>query len=257
VQLTPRLEGGIALYAEPRAYEGDRPVVVLLHGARRNARPLFEWAPLLADIADVVLVDLPGHGVSPGVLPATLTHLGETVAQALHRVVGDRRIVLLGESVGGLVSMAIAGMRTLDVTAVVAADPPLTTTKLARVFHNWCRVINNEPQDDFLRSFALEVFGVEPGVGHRERIYYPLIAESPVVIDLVTGDEPARPFESERGCLLDEVDRFVIEALYKHRARVHLAPGAGHFVLQEGRSFCLDLVRRRIREAADSRDRER
>ena len=52
----------VMIYAAQPLAGSDRPVAVFLHGALRRAELLAEWGDRLADIADVVLVDLPGHG---------------------------------------------------------------------------------------------------------------------------------------------------------------------------------------------------
>jgi pimeloyl-ACP methyl ester carboxylesterase len=71
--LTGRLrypDGDLVLYSAQPWHGPPRPVVVLIHGALRWSDLLTHWAEALADIADVVLVDLPGHGWSDAVMPA-------------------------------------------------------------------------------------------------------------------------------------------------------------------------------------------
>jgi pimeloyl-ACP methyl ester carboxylesterase len=241
VRQQPTRGGTVALIADPAAFAGDRPVALFLHGALRSSNVLLDWAPALADAADAVFVDLPGHGRSPGFAPATLERMTAEVAEAVAAALPGRRIVAVGESFGGLVALALAGLGSPIVEAVVAADPPLTTAKQWQLNATFERVLAQRPDDPVLASFAREMFGIAPGV-QEERIYYPLFEGLAQPVHVVTGDlrlQPPRRLAGV-GCLVDEVDAHVLKAF--PNVRIHRFEGAGHLVLNDRRDACLPLI---------------
>jgi pimeloyl-ACP methyl ester carboxylesterase len=82
---------------------GHGPTVVLVHGLGSDAN---RWLPVARDLARdhrVVLVELPGHGLSPMVTPFSL----EQATLSLDRAIAEQSrepVVLVGHSVGGLVA---------------------------------------------------------------------------------------------------------------------------------------------------------
>jgi pimeloyl-ACP methyl ester carboxylesterase len=90
---------------------GERPTVVLLHGGPGSFdhscfKPDFVR---LADVAQVVYLDLPGHGRSEWGEPASWTF--ETCADAVRDfcdTLGIARPVVYGHSLGGMVALAYA-----------------------------------------------------------------------------------------------------------------------------------------------------
>ncbi len=86
---------------------GHGPAIVLVHGLGSRAEHWLPTARLLARHHRVVLVDLPGHGLSDLPEPLTL----ERVAQALDQSLAAQSpvpCILVGHSVGGLVAAAEA-----------------------------------------------------------------------------------------------------------------------------------------------------
>src|SRR5689334_15549510 len=101
--------------------EGDpagRPVV-LLHGIGRS---LEDWEPqfdLLADGNRLIALDLPGFGYSQRRQePATLRSLATGVLATLDALGEKRRVHLIGNSLGGAVSMQILGDAPARVASV-------------------------------------------------------------------------------------------------------------------------------------------
>src|SRR2546423_1178149 len=82
---------------------GGGPTVVLVHGLGSDAT---RWLGVARDLARdhrVVLVELPGHGLSPMVSPFSL----EQATLSLDRAIAEQSrepVVLVGHSVGGLVA---------------------------------------------------------------------------------------------------------------------------------------------------------
>jgi pimeloyl-ACP methyl ester carboxylesterase len=86
---------------------GHGPTIVLVHGLGSRAEHWLPTARLVARRHRVVLVDLPGHGLSEMPEPLTL----ERAAQALDlALANEARVpcILVGHSVGGLVAAAEA-----------------------------------------------------------------------------------------------------------------------------------------------------
>jgi pimeloyl-ACP methyl ester carboxylesterase len=100
---------GPGLVADGAAME-ERPCLILIHGApgasdHTSFKPTFS---ALADVAQLVYIDLRGCGRSEGE-PETITleRLADDVA-ALIDALGIRKPVVLGQSAGGFVAMALA-----------------------------------------------------------------------------------------------------------------------------------------------------
>ena len=101
------------------------PATILLHGA---AGSWTTWTPLLAasdrtptPLRDVIAVDLPGWGGSPGPVPPV-----EVLSTAIEQVAADARHPswrLLGHSLGGFVALDLAARRPDAVLGVGLVSP--------------------------------------------------------------------------------------------------------------------------------------
>jgi pimeloyl-ACP methyl ester carboxylesterase len=98
------------------------PALVLIHGL---ASSVFTWhavAPGLARDRDVVALDLPGFGGSdPPAEPAFRVH--EAAVLGLMDRLRIHRATLIGSSLGGAVSVLVAGSRPERVESLVLIDP--------------------------------------------------------------------------------------------------------------------------------------
>lgn len=238
--------GDLAAYvAMPFGVSGpDFPLVVFLHGAGRKAGVFQPWRKLLQGKADVCMVDFPGHGRSPAMLPASLEAMTGAVDRLLRTYFAERRILLVGESFGGLVGMTLGrGEPDNPIKAVLAADPPFTTAKQWAVVNSFRAKFTREPEDTFFFSFAEEVFGITPTEVH-ERIYYPILGKLAVPTMLVTGDLPMLPPRrvDSVACLIDPVDEFVIDNLYPGKVMKRKIANSGHVMLTNALPECLALV---------------
>lgn len=119
--------------------------LVLVHGLGSSSRIWRPVLPALQDVAEVLLVDLPGHGDEPWdgqpLDPAELAaHVGRRMDDA-----GWDRAHLLGHSLGGWVALeAAADGRALSVTALAPAGlwweigrPPVPVITLNRAAAFW------------------------------------------------------------------------------------------------------------------------
>ena len=117
----------------PRPAAGGRPLALLVHGVTSSSRTWWRVGPALAERGFAVLaVDLRGHGSSPraegGLGPANLAaDVAETVAAELGPAAGDGPPVvdlLLGHSLGAMVSLALLAERPRYARRVLLEDPP-------------------------------------------------------------------------------------------------------------------------------------
>lgn len=103
----------------------DRPDIVLVHGLGGSHLNWDRLAPLLAGRGRVLAVDLPGFGLSsPTRRPATLPS-NVRVLERFVRQVCRGPVVLVGNSMGGLVAVLLAARSPELVRALALLDPAL------------------------------------------------------------------------------------------------------------------------------------
>ncbi|MFL6097217.1 MAG: alpha/beta fold hydrolase [Blastococcus sp.] len=101
------------------------PAVVLVHGLGGSHLNWDLFAPLLNDHARVWALDLPGFGRSePGARKASVSANAETLHRFLDEVVGEP-VVLIGNSMGGMLSILTTGEHPEAVTGLVLLDPAI------------------------------------------------------------------------------------------------------------------------------------
>jgi pimeloyl-ACP methyl ester carboxylesterase len=104
---------------------GTGPPLVLVHGLGGSHLNWELLAPRLVDRARVLAVDLPGFGLSePGERPATVpANVG--VLERFVREVAGPPVVLVGNSMGGMISILLAARAPALVAGLVLVDPAL------------------------------------------------------------------------------------------------------------------------------------
>lgn len=109
--------GAVVLAAEPALMSRRSPITLLIHGAFRAPDNM---VPISKRLGDVVFASLPGHRGAPELRDSTLGAWTEAFSEATATL--SRPVVILGESLGGLVAL---GMKTE--APRVALDPFLRT----------------------------------------------------------------------------------------------------------------------------------
>lgn len=131
---------GLSLYA--RDYPGaDGPVrlpVIAIHGLTRNSADFDAIATLIAQSGRRVLaVDVRGRGQSDRA-PDPMTYQPPVYARdilALMQQAGIERAVFMGTSMGGLITMAVAALKSKAIAAAILNDigPEVDPAGLARI----------------------------------------------------------------------------------------------------------------------------
>jgi pimeloyl-ACP methyl ester carboxylesterase len=109
----------------------DGPAIVCVHGLGGSAVNWSAVAPLLAERCRVVAIDLPGHGLT--FADGRRTEVGAN-REVLHRFVREvigRPVILMGNSMGGMISLLQAAAEPADVTGLVlvCAAVPFVATR--------------------------------------------------------------------------------------------------------------------------------
>src|SRR5215212_3471605 len=101
------------------------PPVVLVHGLGGSHLNWVNIAPALARHRRVVALDLPGFGFTPALgRDTSVNHNAALLSRFIHRVLGER-VVLVGNSMGGMVSLLLADRRPEQVVGLALIDPAL------------------------------------------------------------------------------------------------------------------------------------
>jgi len=239
-------DGSLYLYAKSGVFFADvgRPVLLMIHGALRDSGVLFDWIHLCDAEFDVVFVDLPGHGRSPSTAVVTIESFAANVGDAVTTALGNRVVLAVGESLGGLVALAMGGLHIEPIQGIIAADPPLTMAKLWHIRNAISSAVANDPTNQFLQSLALNIFGIGSDGKAHERIYYHLIEQIRVPVLILTGDVPLFPVRNVNAvpCLVDDLDRYVVSRLTGDIAQFEVVSGCGHVLLVDAKEKCRSIV---------------
>ncbi|HET9326999.1 MAG TPA: alpha/beta hydrolase [Candidatus Eisenbacteria bacterium] len=128
---------------------GQGPTVVMVHGLGSQMQHWLPTARILARHHRVVLVELPGHGLSPMPAPFSLEQAAATLDEAI-RDATDGPVVLVGHSVGGLVAAKeallhperVRGLVLIETALKPQIPPGPREVMLARLDHDYDRLIH-------------------------------------------------------------------------------------------------------------------
>lgn len=257
VTMTATPDGPLATYRAPDFADAGKPAVLMVHGALGAAGALFPAFVLFAQDFEPILCELPGHGRSPPTAEVGLDVFARQLA-AVAGGLGGRRLVLAGESLGGLAVLAASARLAAagaPPAAVVAVDPPLSTAKQWHVGLAFRQVTAAQPDNAFVRELGRRLFGVRPDDALMdERLYYPLLGAAGAPVLLLTGDVPLggpRPMNAV-ACCLDAVDEYVVAETAPAVAWRRLS-GVGHVALRDRPAACLAEVRAFLSDVAAGR----
>ncbi len=252
-QRVPTDAGFLNMYAGEDLHQGTGPVVVMLPGALRTAKDMASWWTILREDAAVVFFDLPGHRRSDRIQPTGVEAMARVLHQAVCEQLPGRKVLLVGESLGGTIAFRMAGMDELGpIVGVVAFDPPLTTAKLWPIIGTFKIAWANEPDNAFYRDLAWEVFGIAQDGSVEDRIYYDLVGGLRTPAMLVSGDMPLPPPRPTvvNPSMVDEVDAYLLQRLFPGKLKLRRIVNTGHLLLHESPQACLKLIRQMLAEHA-------
>lgn len=238
--------GPISIVVAQAPKQSSAPVVMMLHGMMRDARFLMEWYAVVPPRLDLVLVDLPGHGRSLGHGASTVDAIATRVSEVIALQFAGRDVVVNGESLGGLIALALAGRDIPEIRGVVASDPPLSTAKQWNVYANFIKYTHETAtMSEDQRAIFTNLLGVAGKDHVRETLYYDLVRAVRVPTLMLMGDVPlfpATPTRSAMPSVLDEVDRYVIGLIGNRHVRLQTVANKGHVLLDQPEPALRDAI---------------
>ncbi len=124
-------------YVDPATAENGRPPIICLPGLTRNARDFAEVAERLAGEWRVICPEMRGRGES-AYAKDSLTYVPLTYVQDVSALIAElklERVILFGTSLGGIMTMVLAAMRSVPIAGALLNDvgPDLGAAGLARI----------------------------------------------------------------------------------------------------------------------------
>ncbi|MFN2582958.1 MAG: alpha/beta fold hydrolase [Candidatus Dormibacteria bacterium] len=114
-------------------YGGSGPVIVLLHGLGGSHLNWMSVAPGLARNHRVLAPDLPGFGRTPSEDRGASVAANVRLLERVIRQVSDDRVVLVGNSMGGMISLGLAARSPQLLSGLVLVDPALPAARGERI----------------------------------------------------------------------------------------------------------------------------
>ena len=122
---------------------GTGPVVLLVHGTAGATHTWRDVLPRLATWAEVIAIDLPGHGFTTGATPDQLSLAGMTTAiRALLRTLGVDPVIGAGHSAGAAVLLQLASSREVALRSIIGVNSALVSLNtLGQLFLPFSRAL--------------------------------------------------------------------------------------------------------------------
>jgi pimeloyl-ACP methyl ester carboxylesterase len=111
----------------------DGPLIVAVHGLGGSAWNWLAVAPLLTARCRMIAVDLAGHGLTPAVGRLTTVPANRALLDRFLREVVGEPVVLMGNSMGGLITLLESASAPEQVLGAVLVDPALPRPLFSRV----------------------------------------------------------------------------------------------------------------------------
>jgi pimeloyl-ACP methyl ester carboxylesterase len=221
----------------------DRPVVVIVPGFMRTANELSVLPPHLAPRFEVAFWNLPGH-LAPRIAGYGVEPIAKALAAHLEATYAGREVLLVGESLGGLVGLMLAPFAPDCLKQIFAIDPPLQTAKLwpvqREIRNKWLQF----PKATLLAIYAEPVFGQSQDGTITDRDYRDVLEAKPRVgVNVLTGDVPLMPprLMSTAPSLMDDEDRELVAAADGYCLHV-FEGGLGHVLLTLAPERCVAFI---------------
>ncbi len=103
----------------------DGPLVIAVHGLGGSAVNWAAIAPLLTDRCRILAPDLAGHGLTRSLGRGTRVAANRVLLHRFVEKVADRPVILMGNSMGGMISLLEANAAPDTVAGLILVDPAL------------------------------------------------------------------------------------------------------------------------------------
>jgi pimeloyl-ACP methyl ester carboxylesterase len=111
----------------------DGPMIVAVHGLGGSAWNWLSVAPLLTERCRLVAIDLAGHGQTPAASRLTTVPANRALLDRFIREVVGEPVVLMGNSMGGLISLLESAASPELIEGAALVDPALPRPLLAKL----------------------------------------------------------------------------------------------------------------------------
>jgi acetyltransferase-like isoleucine patch superfamily enzyme/pimeloyl-ACP methyl ester carboxylesterase len=223
-------------YKASKDWDTDRPTWVVLHGSLGAISTVSGISKFLLE-TNILFLDIPGCGKSTEPPEMTVESIARELTYAIKQLIsGPYRIC--GVSFGGALGLEIASGDN-RCKGVVLVDTPMSAKKLWHN-HNFLRYnISEKPDNQYIRKFALDIYGVTE-YAVVERDYWYLLEKVKASIEVIVGDVPLypeRPFHKVPVCL-DEDDLHRLKATGINVTRIV----GGHDLIRDNPSAIAKLL---------------
>ncbi len=246
-----------------RRYGESGTPLFILHGLLGSGRNWHSIAKALAGRAQVVVPDMRNHGRSPHSPEHTFAAMVEDIVALKQRLFPGRHVVVLGHSMGGLVTMEMAFQAAEHLAGVIIVDIA-PRPHLGGVHAVLDAMMKIDPQQfadkkaidaalaadipsALVRQFVLTNISSDAH-GMRWRVNLPVLREFLTVsraYQPAPGDSYAGPalfIRGERSDYIRDQDFETIRGFFP-QAELVTAPAAGHWVHYENPEILLRSVR--------------
>lgn len=226
----------------------EAPPLVIAHGLYGSGRNWGVIARRLADVRDVVAVDMRNHGASPRAASQSYSDMAEDLAEVIASLGGP--VDLLGHSMGGKASMYLAltaghllrRLVVADIAPVAYAHDQSQHARAMRKLDLTDLTTRGEADrrlaelvaDPGLRAFFLQSLDLKAEGGPRWRLNLEVLeAEMPQIVGWPgtqgVFDHPTLFLTGAESSYVKPEYRDIIRALFP-KARFAKLPGAGHWL---------------------------
>ena len=113
-------------------FGGSGPPALMVHGLGGNALNWMAVGPRIAQTRRALAIDLPGFGQTPLFGRATTVGANSTLVHRFIESVIGEPVMLMGNSMGGHISVVVAGMHHDSVDSMVLVDPAVPGANVRR-----------------------------------------------------------------------------------------------------------------------------
>ncbi len=149
-------------YKDQKIYyrvKGKGPVLVLLHGFLENQNIWNYYSEQLSKSCKVISLDLPGHGQSDTISEVHSMELMAEITHKLLQLLQIKEYVVIGHSMGGYVSLALAEMFPKGCKGFgVFHSHALADSTEAKINRGRAIQVVKENHKDFISSFIPDLF---------------------------------------------------------------------------------------------------